>query len=126
MLTEHGAGVILIENGPDKRPHSISFRIQTEYGILHFQLPARLAQIEKILAAKHRRTKREQIFEQAARTGWRVIRDWLEAQLSMISAGMVSMTEVFLPYVRNEKGQTLYERLKDQKFSGLALEDRKP
>src|SRR5215472_7186912 len=82
MPTEHGAGAILIENGPDKRPSSISFRTQTEYGIFHFQLPARLAQIEKILAEKHRRTSRVQIQEQAARTGWRIIRDWLEAQLS--------------------------------------------
>jgi len=63
--------------------------------------------------------------KQATRTGWRIIRDWLEAQLAMIQAGMVSITDVFLPYAQNSQGETLYERLKDQKFSGLALEDRK-
>ena len=52
MLTDHGASQILIENGPDKKPSSISFRIQTaEYGLFSFRIPARLAQIEKILAA---------------------------------------------------------------------------
>jgi len=58
-------------------------------------------------------------------TGWRIIRDWLEAQLAMNQAGMVSMTEVFLAYAQDNQGQTVYERLKDQKFSGLTLEDRK-
>ena len=126
MLTEHGASQILIDNGPDKKPIAISFRIQTEYGQLSFQLPARLSQIAKILAAEHPRTKQPKIHEQATRTGWRIIHDWLEAQLAMIQAGMVSMTEVFLPYAQNDQGETAYERLKDQKFSGLALEDRKP
>jgi hypothetical protein len=93
---------------------------------MHFQLPARLAQVEKILAAKHRRTKPEQIREQAAMTGWRIIRDWLEAQLAMIQVGLVTMPEIFLSYAQFEQGQTVYERLKDQKFSGLALQDRKP
>jgi hypothetical protein len=125
MLTDHGAASILTDNGPDKKPDAISFRFQTEHGLLSFRLPARLAQIEKILAAKHPRTKREQIHEQAAMTGWRIIRDWLEAQLAITQTRMVSMTEVFLPYAQDNHGQTVYERLKDQKFSGLALEDRK-
>jgi hypothetical protein len=126
MLTDHGAAAILLENGSDKRPSSISFRIQTEFGQMHFQLPARLAQVEKILAAKHPRTKPTQIHEQAAMTGWRIIRDWLEAQLAMIQVGLVTMPEIFLSYAQFEQGQTVYERLKDQKFSGLALPERTP
>jgi hypothetical protein len=50
MLTEHGALSILIDNGPDKKPNAISFRIQTDDGLLGFRLPARLGQIAKILA----------------------------------------------------------------------------
>ena len=46
--------------------------------------------------------------KQAARTGWRNIRDWVLAQMAIIEAGMVSMEEVFFPYLTDNQGNTLY------------------
>lgn len=59
--------------------------------------------------------------EQASRVAWRVIKDWLEAQLAMIKAEMVTIDQVFLPYAQNEAGVTLYESLEAGQFKGLAL-----
>lgn len=56
---------------------------------------------------------------QAARVGWRILKDWIEAQLALIETGMVTIEQVFLPYVQNDKGQTLYEAIADKKFAGL-------
>lgn len=47
--------------------------------------------------------------EQAKRTGWRNIRDWVLAQMAIIEAGMVSMDEVFMPYMTDGRGNTLYQ-----------------
>lgn len=39
----------------------------------------------------------------------RNIRDWVLAQMAIIEAGMVSMDEVFLPYMTDGRGNTLYQ-----------------
>ena len=86
MLVENRALAILTEYNEDREPKALSFRIQTDYGLIAFQLPARIDQVAKILAANHRRTRAQTIREQACRTAWRIIRDWLEALLKSWAA----------------------------------------
>jgi hypothetical protein len=115
----------------DRVPKAVSFRIQCEYGLIAFRLPARIEAVEKILS-KGRRIPwgaagekiKARIAEQAARTAWRIIRDWLEAQLAMTQAGLVSMVEIFLPYAQDAQGRTFYEATKAAQFPGLLLEDK--
>jgi hypothetical protein len=38
---------------------------------------------------------------------------------------MAEFEQVFLPYWQGAKGQTLYEAIRDNKFSGFQLENRK-
>src|SRR6266446_8814999 len=63
--------------------------------------------------------------EQAARVAWRIVKDWLEAQLAMIEAGLVDLEQVFLPYAQNQSGQTVYDVMRSQRFSNLLLEEPK-
>ena len=58
---------------------------------------------------------------EAARVAWRIIKDWLEAQLALVSAELADLEQVFLPYAQNGAGVTLYEALKAGQFNGLAL-----
>jgi hypothetical protein len=46
---------------------------------------------------------------QAERTAWRNVRDWVLAQAAIIEAGMVQVEEVFLPYMTDSSGRTLYQ-----------------
>ena len=46
---------------------------------------------------------------QAERTAWRNVRDWVMAQMAIIEAGQVEMEEVFLPYLTDGRGRTLYQ-----------------
>ena len=124
MLVENHALAILTEYNTDREPRAISFRIQTEYGLIAFQLPARIEAVAKILAMNHRQTKPQTIREQAMRTAWRIVRDWLEAQLAMVQAGLVSTVEIFLPYAQDAQGRTFYETAKVARFTGLLLEDK--
>lgn len=47
--------------------------------------------------------------DQAERVAWRIVKDWLAAQLAILETEMVDVQQVFLPYFLNRQGQTLYE-----------------
>jgi hypothetical protein len=59
--------------------------------------------------------------EQAARIAWRIVKDWLEAQLAMIEAGLVDLQQVFLPYAQDATGRTFYKLMRERKFQPLLL-----
>jgi hypothetical protein len=50
-------------------------------------------------------------------------RVWVEVEVK-IQAGLVVTEEVFLPYMQDHQGRTVYERMKEEKFSGLLLTDK--
>lgn len=54
--------------------------------------------------------------DQAERTAWRCLKDWVEAQMALIEIGMVSIDQVFLPYVINKEGKTLYAYAKEHRL----------
>ena len=125
MLAENRAQAILTEfdNG---RAIAISFRIQTEYGRITFQLPARIDKVAKVLADSRLIPPRLRTPDQAARVAWRILRDWLEAQLAMTQASLVDLTQIMLPFAQDNQGRTVFERFKEQKFHGLLLTDNEP
>ena len=56
--------------------------------------------------------------EQAARVGWRIIKNWLEAQLALIETQMVSLAQVMLPYMQvGQTGQSLYEAWRERQLA---------
>ncbi|HEY2627025.1 MAG TPA: hypothetical protein VGI41_09785 [Candidatus Udaeobacter sp.] len=94
-----------------------------------FRLPANVEAVQRILkkqalTGKIPRRYADDI-EQATRTAWRILKDWLLAQLALIETGMATVEQVFLPYAQNASGQTVYEALLEKKFTGLALPEPK-
>jgi hypothetical protein len=129
-LAKAGARQILHEYDPDGNVTALSFRIETKFGNMAFRLPANISAVEKTLAKQtvtrrsygySRNVKVNASLEQATRVGWRILKDWMEAQLALIETGMVEIEEVFLPYAQNNKGQTVYEGFLEKKFSQLQL-----
>lgn len=57
--------------------------------------------------------------EQAYRTALANIRDWLDAQLALLQTDMVEFRQIFLPYMTNMQGQTVYEYLEQTKYKLL-------
>ncbi len=49
--------------------------------------------------------------EQAQRVAWRIVKDWVEAQMAIVEAQLADMAEVFLPYAITKKGTTLYKEV---------------
>ena len=122
LLAQANATAILSELVEGKTS-AISFRVQTEFGVLTFRLPARIAEVHQILLRSKTIPPRLRTREQAERVGWRIVLAWLEAQLAMIQAGLVGLEEVLLPFAQDSTGETLYERMREAKFSGLLLEE---
>ncbi len=99
---------------------SIAFRIETKHGILSFLLPAKIDKIHELLKQSNC-PKSLKTREQAARVAWRIIGSWIEAQVALVQADQVKMEEVFLPFLQDSCGQTLYQSLENKGFKGLAL-----
>jgi hypothetical protein len=69
-----------------------------------------------------RKKKRKADFaEQAARTAWKIVDDWIAVQMSMIMLKQADTLQVFLPYVFNGK-KTFYQSLQETGFRGLLPE----
>lgn len=106
---------------------AVMFQLEVEGRAIPFQLPARWEPIFEYLN-KHRspRTqedKANQDKEQAKRVAWRQILRWIEAQLALVQTHMVSMQEVFMPYILLKEGETMYQALARREFR--LLEDHR-
>lgn len=55
-------------------------------------------------------------FKGEERVAWRILKDWVEAQMALLDIQMVRFEEIFLPYIETENGQTIYERLEEKQF----------
>lgn len=107
----------------DKRLDGIAFIIDVNGKQLAFRLPARIKRIEELFKASVRRPREgtfKNIQDQAERTAWKLLADWVEVQMSLIELQQVEFVEVFLPYVYDPaKQETFFERLKGSGFKML-------
>jgi hypothetical protein len=63
--------------------------------------------------------------EQGIRVGWRIIKDWIHSQMSLLEMEFAEPLEILLPYAWNPIQQkTAYEMFVDQKEKFLALEHK--
>lgn len=104
-LAKNGARKIMIDYDEKGNPVGVTFGINTPQGSLGFLLPANIEGVLKVFAKQKVKPDREQ----AEQTAWRNIRDWVLAQMAFVEAGNVEVDEVFLPYLTDGKGRTLYQ-----------------
>lgn len=118
ILASNGATAIQkdITNG---QITALRFTVQTSLGLIPIQLPVNVEAVQQILKKMREQKVHANIDyskEQAARVAWRCLKSWVEAQMALIQIGMATMDQVFLPYVLNGDGKTLYEVARDSKF----------
>ncbi len=114
------AQAVLCEYDDDTVMCAMSFRIATPHGMIFFRLPANTQGVYKALLNDAKVPKKLKCKEQAAKVAWRILKDWVEAQLAIVDAEMADMTEVFLPYAQDQNGQTVYQSLEQGGFKMLA------
>lgn len=120
MLSRHQVSDIMTSY---EGPHvsAVSFRMMIDGQPMAFKLPCNWKSVLGIFeAAKgtrniydHKRAARlrEEREAQAIRTAWRIIKDWIQAQLALVEVNMVTVPQVFLPYAIMKDGRTLAEHV---------------
>lgn len=102
----------------------VSFALAAAGAVVPYELPARVDPIYRLLIRKRKGyvsdVIKAAVMEQAERVAWRQVLRWVEAQMAMIQTGMVDPAEVFLPYVINANGKTLYQCCLEGGFKMLA------
>ena len=104
ILAKAGAEGILT-NYENKEPCGITFNANTPHGLVYFKLPANVQGVSKALSDDN--CYRDEAH--ASRVAWRILKDWIEAQMAIIEAGMAELSQVFLPYAQTSSGETVYE-----------------
>lgn len=118
LLVESGARAIATNYDEVGQPTGIAFQVQTAMGMRGFALPVNARRVEAVLGRDKRVERRYRTPEQAERVAWRIVKDWLEAQLAIIRTEMVTLDQVMLPYMQAEiGGRTFYELYVDQQLS---------
>ena len=115
-LVKAGARQILTNFAPDGRPTGLAFLCDTVLGPRHFVLPVNA---DKVLAVLKRdvREGKYKTPQHADRVAWRIMKDWVEAQLAIIQTEMVSLDQVMLPYMRGGDGKTVYQLYMDEQLA---------
>lgn len=102
---------------------AITFRMMVNANPLFFQLPAKVDACFDVLYKEVKRPRpdtKRLIREQAERTAWKIISDWVEIQLSMILLEQADALEIFLPFAYNPATDTtFYNQLKAGGFKAL-------
>jgi hypothetical protein len=114
MLVAHGARQILYDYDLGK-PVGLSFIVATRFGEVAFKIPTNIDKVKVVLAKQ--RVRVIVTDELATRVAWRILKDWVRAQMAILETEMVSIDQVFLPYMQvGEKGKTLYEVMLNHRF----------
>ena len=111
-----GAQAVLSEYDKNGVMCAMSFRINN----IFFRLPININGVYTTLMEDTEKVpQRLKTHEQAARVAWRIIKDWIEAQIAIIEARQAKLEQIFLPYAQNREGKTLYEVMRDGGFKQL-------
>lgn len=126
LLIRKGARQIMKEYGPTAQVCKLCFMLSVKGQDLPFALPLRTESVLKILKQEKRNGELRKFPNRdidevhASRVGWRILKDWIDAQLALVEIGMADMEEIFMPYLYNPRSrQTLYEISKAGGFRNL-------
>lgn len=123
ILAAHGAKSILIDYSHDGTVEALAFKVLTAHGDVGIRLPIEPEAVLKVLTNQNRLGKvprRYVTHAQAVRVAWRIVKDWVAAQMAILETEMVKMEQIFLPYAVTKDGKTVYELFEEKQFKMIA------
>ena len=112
QLVAHGAKKIVQDYDDDGHIAALSFLLETPAGPRGIRLPANVDAVHAVLTRQKVKCDRDQ----AERVAWRIVKDWVEAQMAILESEMVQMDEIFLPYMVDKSGQTLFQAYRNNQL----------
>lgn len=110
ILSKHGVTNFSIRN-ENNFPAALIFTIEFKGQPLNFLLPCNYKGVLNAFKKDRKVPRTSQNDEQALRTAWRIIKDWVEAQCALIESEQAKPEVIFLPYLMKDDGQTLSQYL---------------
>lgn len=112
-LRQHGAEKIVTDY-TDQIPTAVTFCLTINNNLVAFSLPANYDGVLRAMQKDKKVPNSKCTKEQALRVSWRIVKDWVEAQMAIVEAQLAELAEVFLPYAVTNNGTTLYKQIKTQ------------
>ena len=107
IMSKHKVTHFSIRN-EGTRPVALSFTIDYNGMPMNFLLPCNHKGVWNIIKNDRDIPVKLRNEDQAFRVSWRIVKDWVEAQLAIVDAELAPIQEVFMAYlVMNASGQTL-------------------
>lgn len=114
ILSQKGATKIVFDNNTEGLPVSLTFQIVWRGNFVAFVLPCNYEGFLQSMKKDKKIPKKYISEEQALKVSWRILKDWVEAQLAIVDSEMCTLPEVFLPYAVTKNGTTLYRTIENE------------
>jgi hypothetical protein len=111
ILAKNKARKITMDNDEEGNPTALTFCIVHNEQLIAFSLPCNWQGVLKAMTKDPNVPRKFETKEQAIRVAWRIIKDWVHAQMAIIEAEQATMAQVFLPYAITRDGKTVYDFL---------------
>lgn len=113
ILSKHKVSHFSIKN-EGSRPVALAFTIEYKGQPLNFLLPCNFEGVFSVIKKDPNIRNEFKNSDQAFRVSWRIVKDWVEAQLAIVEAQLAPIQEVFMQYlVINNQGDTLAKKMLD-------------
>lgn len=116
LLVEAGARKVMTSYDHVGHAEGITFAVETGLGLRTFTLPVSASSVLSVLV-RDGVPPRYATPDHAERVAWRIVKDWIEAQLAIIRTEMVTLDQVMLPYMQARDGRTIYDLYLDQQLA---------
>jgi len=127
LLAEAGAASVAVHY-ENREPAGLSFQLVTPHGRRSFTLPVNVGGVRSVITRMLRenpphvsRAALDKLAtrQHAVNVAWRVVRDWLEANLALIAAEMAAIDEIMLPYLHVDGDMTLWQAYREREQAAL-------
>lgn len=94
---------------------AVSFGLDVNGFAVNYRLPCSVEGVRSALKREKKMTAARDT-AQCERIAWRIVKDWVEAQMALVEAGQAEVAEVFMPYAVYANGQTLFQAMKNHQL----------
>lgn len=119
LLARKGAQSITQDFFGDGRVKAVSFIMAVGGLPTRFVLPVNTDGVAGVMlrdkpynTSRHRggsEQYKRKVRARAEWVAWRILKDWVAAQMALIESGQAEAAQVFLPYATEQSGRTIYE-----------------
>src|ERR1035437_2808298 len=115
ILGRKGASHVSVDfqNG---KATAVTFGLSLEGMALNFRLPCNIEGVGNALR-REKKNSAARDRAQCERIAWRIVKDWVEAQMALVETGQAEVSEVFMPYAVHNDGQTFFEHFKSNQLA---------